>query len=204
MAKRLYTIGYSGFQNVSDFIETLKSYGVQIVIDVRSSPFSAHFEAYNKDRLSVELKKNGLYYFNYARQFGARQDNPQFYKNGRLDFEIFSHSAQFLDGVSSVENSNGVIAFMCAEKHPSDCHRAIMVARAFSLRGYSITHIKPGGITLTQHDIDEELLQKYFPNRDQAALPGFGAESYSNDDDYIRAAYILRNDEIGFKLEDLK
>ncbi len=204
MAKKLYTIGYSGFPEIADFISTLKHYGVQLLIDVRSSPFSAYFEQYNKDRLDYELKNAGINYRNYARQFGARQENRAFYKNGRLDFETFSRSEQFLEGVSVVENSPCVIAFMCAEKHPSECHRAIMVTRAFSLQGHEITHIKPNGITLSQRDIDEELLQKYFPDRNQVALPGFGDENEKNEDEYIREAYALRNDEIGFKQEDLK
>lgn len=204
MAKALYTIGYSGFTEVADFIKTLKQYGVQILIDVRSSPYSAYFDNYNKDRLSIALKDNGIFYANYAKQFGARQENVAFYKNGRLDFDTFTKSEQFLEGVANVEKSNGVIAFMCAEKHPTECHRAIMVARAFSLRGHSITHIKPDGITLTQEDIDYELLQKYFPDRNQEMLPGFGEYDNMGEKEYIHEAYVKKNDEIGFRLEDLK
>ena len=134
MAKQLFTIGYSGFPVIHDFVQALKEYGIQVLIDVRSNPFSAYYEDYNKDKLNCILPKNGIYYFNYARQFGARQEDVSFYKNGRLDFELFSKSKQFLDGVHEVEKSDAVIAFMCAEKHASECHRAILVARAFSDR----------------------------------------------------------------------
>ena len=106
-----------------------------------------------------------------------------------------------MEGIRSVEKSAASIAFMCAEKHPSECHRAILVAKAFSDRGHEITHLKPGGITLSQHDIDNELLEKYFPDRAQASLFD---EDNKSEQEYIDLAYKMRNDEIGFKLEDLQ
>ncbi len=201
MAKRLFTIGYAGFQDVNDFILSLKRNGIQILIDVRSAPYSTYYEPYNKENLSVLLKDNGIYYTNYARQFGARQEDRSFYKNGRLDFEKFSESDQFLDGVKSVEKSNATIAFMCAEKRPNECHRAILVAKAFSDRGYEITHIMPNDEFVSQHDVELELLEKYFPNRDQSSL--FDDDNLT-EEEYISKAYKLCNDEIGFKLEDLQ
>ena len=201
MAKRLFTIGYAGFPDINDFISALKENGIQILIDVRSTPYSAYYEAYNKDSISRALKEHGIYYANYARQFGARQENRSFYKNGGLDFEIFSKSDQFLDGVKSVEKSNAVIAFMCAEKKPSECHRTILVAKALSDRGHEITHIMPNGESVSQQDVEQELLEKYFPNREQTSLFDDGNLS---EEEYIAKAYKLRNDEIGFKLEDLQ
>lgn len=201
MAKQLYTIGYSGFPTSDDFVRELNKYGVQILIDVRSSPYSAYYSAYNKEPLSAKLKDNNIYYYNYARQFGARQEDTSFYKNGRLDFATFSKSPQFLDGVRSVEKSNAVIAFMCGEKHPSECHRSILVARAFSDRGHEIVHIKPNNETLTQHDVETELVETYFPNRAQKSL---FEEDNLTEEEYIAEAYKRRNDEIGFKLEDLE
>ena len=143
---------------------------------------------------------------NYARQFGARQNNPAFYKpfgnNGqsvyKLDFETFAKSEQFLDGVRRVEKSNAVIAFMCAEKHPSECHRSILVTRAFSDRGYDIIHIEPGGKTETQKDIENELVEKYFKQ-----LSLFDSFNMTEAERIIEA-YRKRNEEIGYKLEDLR
>lgn len=201
MAKQLYTIGYSGFPNIEEFVRVLQTHGIQILIDVRSSPYSAFFSAYNKEPLSQKLKENNIFYCNFARQFGARQENHSFYKNGRLDFEEFSKSEQFLDGVKSVENSSAIIAFMCSEKHPSECHRTILVAKAFSERGYEILHIKPNNEILSQKDIEHELLETYFPDREQRSL--FDEDS-KTEAEYIAEAYRKRNDEIGFKERDLK
>ena len=200
MAKELYTIGYAGFPSTQDFLNALKQYGVQILVDVRSSPFSAYYADYNKDVLGEFLKGNGILYFNYAKQFGARQEDNAFYRKGRLDFNVFSHSEQFLDGVRKIDASNAVVAFMCAEKKPSECHRTILVAKAFSDRGQQVTHILSNGESMTQRDVDLELLETYFPNRAQASL---FEETDKPEEEYIAEAYRLRNDEIGFKWEDL-
>ena len=200
MAKRLFTIGYAGFLDVNEFIQVLERNEIEILIDVRSTPFSAYHTDYNKDALSSLLKEHGIYYANFARQFGARQENRAFYRNGRLDFETFSKSPQFLDGINSVEKSNANIAFMCAEKKPSECHRTILVARAFSDRGYEITHLMPDDESITQKDVEQELLEKYFPDRAQVSLFD---EDYKTEEEYIAEAYKKRNDEIGFRLEDL-
>lgn len=201
MAKELYTIGYAGFPNTQDFLDALKRYEAQILIDVRSSPFSNYYAAYNKDALSDLLRAQGIYYFNFAKQFGARQENTEFYRNGRLDFETFSRSDQFLDGVRKVDASNAVVTFMCAEKKPSECHRTILVARAFSDKGQEVKHIMPNGETMTQRDVERELLETYFPNRAQASI---FEEMNKSEEEYIAEAYRLRNNEIGFKLEDLR
>lgn len=55
MAKQLFTIGYSGFPDADEFVRELKKYGVQIVIDVRSSPYSAYYSAYNREPLSTKF-----------------------------------------------------------------------------------------------------------------------------------------------------
>ena len=195
----IYTIGYSGFQ-VDEFISTLKRNGVNALIDVRSEPYSAYHHDYDKETLSQNLRKNHIYYRNYAKEFGARQENHGFYKNGRLDFDSFSKSPQFQSGVSKIvegANQGFTFAFMCAEKDPLQCHRAILVAKAFSDMGFSVKHVVPvdGKIEIeTQQNLEDEMIDCYFP-------PMFRNESKEA---LLADAYRRKNDEIGFKLEDLK
>ena len=56
------------------------------------------------------------------------------------------------------------------------------------------------GETMTQEDIETELVETFFPNRAQKSLFD---EDNMTESEYIAAAYKLRNDQIGFKLEDL-
>ena len=201
MENTIYTIGYTGFA-IEDFIDTLKSHNINVVIDVRSSPYSERYPDYNKNAIEPKLKENGIYYRNYISEFGARQDNVKFYSDeGCLDFVLFAQSEQFLSGVEKIKNSvtKGYnIVLLCAEKEPIQCHRTILVARAFSDLGYNIVHLMPGNQTKTQKQIEQELLNKYFPNRGQMTL---FTSSVMSDEECLVEAYKIQNKKIGYKLE---
>lgn len=201
MPNILYTIGYAGF-SIDEFIATLKKHQINVIIDVRSSPYSEYYIDYNKECLENRLKTENIYYRNYAKEFGARQECRDYYNtNGYLDFEMFSKSPVFQAGVlklcSSVQKGF-TIALMCAEKRPIDCHRAILVARAFYEKGYEVIHICPEDILLTQEEIHAQLLDCYYPNRDQ-----FSFFRQATDDSLLLSeAYKKRNAEIGYRLEE--
>lgn len=198
MEYTIYTIGYAGFSKDA-FIEELKKYGISVLVDVRSSPFSSYHQEYNRDLLEPVLKSNKIYYRNYAKEFGARQDDAKLYSPaGYLDFEKVAKSDHFQSGLLRLCNSmkQGYIpALMCAEKNPLDCHRAILVSRAFHEQGCNVIHILPENKSCSQDDLNEALLEKYFPNRDQISMFG-----NSEEDDLIKEAYKKRNSEIGYRM----
>ena len=201
MVNTVYTIGYSGF-SIDDFVTTLKKHNISLVVDVRSSPYSSYFPEYNRDSLEIFLKMHGIYYRNYASEFGARQSNQKYYcKEGYLDFEVFSKSEPFLQGLKKLCNSmkqNYTFALMCAEKDPICCHRTILVARAFFERGYHVVHLLINGSTITQEEINTRLIEKYYPTRDQMTF----FETVQDDDTLLKTAYKKQNAEIGYRLEE--
>jgi hypothetical protein len=87
-------------------------------------------------------------------------------------------------------------AFMCAEKDPIDCHRSIMISKTFSDNGYGILHLIPDNEPASQFDIEERLLNKYFPDRDQLSI---FLEQKSNTE-LISEAYRKRNADIGYHI----
>ena len=197
--KEIYTIGYSGFA-VDDFIGVLKNYNVTCLVDVRSLPKSAHFKDFNKENISRVLKLNNILYRNYVKEFGARQTDEKFYTNGVLDFSKFSLSEQFLDGVKKIEAGMELgytFAFMCAEKRPENCHRCILVARKFHQLNYEVRNIIANGKFIGQNEVEEILLDKYFPNRNQLSL--FGEP---NRKEMIDQCYSKKNLEIGYRMEE--
>lgn len=197
--KEIYTIGYSGFA-VNDFIKVLKRYNVTCLVDVRSLPKSAHFKDFNSENISRVLRTNDILYRNYVKEFGARQTDEKFYTNGVLNFEKFSLSEQFLDGVRKIEAGMELgytFAFMCAEKRPENCHRCILVARKFHQLGYEVRNIIANGKFISQNEVEEILLDKYFPNRNQFSL--FGEP---NQKEMIEQCYSKKNLEIGYRMEE--
>lgn len=88
-------------------------------------------------------------------------------------------------------NQGYCIVFMCAEKAPCDCHRSTLVARDLLKRGYKVWHILWDGTLQSQEELEEELINRYFPYRDQVNLFEVEEPMY-----YIDRAYELRSNEI--------
>lgn len=197
---QIFTIGYTAFPNPSDFVATLKQHNISCVIDVRSYPVaSSFFATYSKDLLEPLLKKQDIVYRNYAKEFGARQENRAYFmKDGCLDFGQFVKSDEFLSGFQKIEKilqSNHNFALMCAEKDPIDCHRTIMIGRALDLLGFDVCHILADGSLSSQRDIDERLLKIY--HLDEANL-------FQTRDELICEAYVCKNIQIGYRGKEEK
>ena len=199
-AQTIYTIGYSGFK-IEDFCDILLDFNISAVIDVRSQPFSAHFKDYDRDALAHTLQINRIHYRNYAREFGARQTEPQYLSPaGYLDFEKFAQSAAFLSGTRKLMDSMAQgyrFVLMCAEEDPTQCHRAAMVSRTFAEAGYDVQHILPHGICLSQSVFESQLIARYIPDGGQLQL--FNAELPQDDEELLRLAYRRCNEEIGWR-----
>lgn len=196
----IYTIGYSGF-TIENFVKTLQHYKISCLIDVRSMPKSIYFTDFNKSNLTAVLNNHNIIYRNYAEEFGARQLDEEYYTDDVLDFEKFAKSPQFLAGVQKIEAGmklNYSFVLMCAEKRPEDCHRNIMIARQFHLRGYEVRNILEDGTYIKQDMVENILLNKYFSHRDQLSL----FEELS-EEEMIEQSYQKRNREIGYRLESV-
>lgn len=196
----LYTIGHT-HHTINRFLELLDKYKVDYLMDVRSVPYSRYAEQFNREALKNIMDKTSVKYVFMGNYFGARQQNTDLYnKAGYLDFEKVRNYQPFVMRVDNIilglEKGNN-IALMCTEKHPIDCHRAILIARAFELKGISIKHILEDGSCLTQYELNQNLLDMYFPRRNQMSL--FEATT-ETDEEYLIEAYRLRNKEIGYHL----
>ena len=136
--------------------------------------------------------------------FGARQTERELYnEKGYLDFEKVAESEHFNAGMNNVIlglKEGNRIAIMCLEKDPIDCHRAIMVARAFDKNGVSVGHILADGSMQTQKELDIRLADRYFPDRAQLSI--FNYKDDVSDEKYIAEAYRKRNEEIGYRLDN--
>lgn len=198
--KEVFTIGYTGFK-IDEFIKVLKEYKINSLIDVRSNPISKFYEEYNQKNLERVLISNRIIYRNYKNEFGARQENTKYYKNGYLDFNMYTKSNSFLEGIRKIEAGiklNYTFVLMCAEKDPSTCHRNIMVAREFYKLGYYVKNILSDGSYESQESIEKRLVERYFPDRNQMTL-------FSENipwQQMVNKSYDLRNSEIGYRIDE--
>lgn len=200
---KLYTIGHS-VHSINQFIGLLKKHAIDCVIDVRSTPYSKFTPQYNINEIKTILRNNKMFYIFMGEEFGARRSEKSLYDyNGLLDFERVIKCNLFQLGVERVKNGldKGYnIALMCTEKDPIDCHRSILVGRAFNDENFDVLNIHEDGSTETQSELKERLLDFYFPNRNQTSI--FDVLEVEKDKkELIQESYRLRNKDIAYKLE---
>jgi uncharacterized protein (DUF488 family) len=194
-AKRLYTIGHSTHE-INYFIDLLDTYNINCVVDVRTLAASRFNPQYNKSALSVSLKDHKITYIHMPQEFGARHTDPALLTNGRVDFDKVRKSESFRKGVERVRhgvNKGFAIALMCAEAEPLECHRFSLISVALRDE-FEIVHILKDKSSITQLDLEGELLKKY----KKKMLTSDLFQSAHTYDERLKAAYKLQNDEIGF------
>ncbi len=148
------TIGHSS-HTIERFVDLLKAGGVNVLVDVRSTPWSRRFPQFGKDRLAKTLAEAGIDYVHEGAALGGKPGAGGSYDDlaARPDF------AAALDRVTA-RAGQAVLCLMCAEKEPLDCHRTVLVSRRLAERGVAIKHLLADGGTRSHAEIEEVLLGK--------------------------------------------
>ncbi len=194
-----YTVGHSN-HDINHLIRLLEANGVNCLVDVRSSPYSKFTPQFNKEFLEKALKERNILYVYLGDKLGGRYRDPKFlFSNGIVDYNKVVQDEDFCIGVNKVITniSKGlVIALMCAEKNPLDCHRFLLVARALSRKSITVKHILEDGNFILNEDLERLLLRKYKNDTDQISFLQENSPEKSLDE-----AYQKRNQEVGFVAE---
>jgi uncharacterized protein (DUF488 family) len=80
----VYTIGHSNITQES-FIEILKSFKIQLVVDVRSSPYSKYVPYFNRENINKSLKENSIRYLFLGNYLGGKPKDEKYYKDDKVD-----------------------------------------------------------------------------------------------------------------------
>ncbi len=159
--REVLTIGHSSHP-IEHFLALLHGAGVTAVADVRSAPHSRHVPQFNHDALKAALRGAGIAHVYLGKELGGRPQNKQQYRDGVADYEKIAATEAFQAGLRRVLDGAAThrVALMCAEQHPLDCHRCLLVGRALAARGAHVRHILPDGALASQADIEAELLRR--------------------------------------------
>lgn len=158
----LFTIGCSSY-NVEYLIRRLKQNEINVIVDVRSVPYSKHTPQYNADVLKKVLQRNHILYMDFSKEFGARRDEKEVYVNNQVSFERVMELPIFGKGVERIKKgleSKYRIALMCTEKDPEKCHRFSLVARGIEKKANICSmHILADGTAVSKENIENRLLE---------------------------------------------
>ena len=210
MAKQtLYSVGHSN-QTIESFLEEISAFGVNCIVDVRSTPYSKFTPQFNAEALGAFLRRHGIAYLPFGNEFGARRTDAVD-ANGQVDFDMAAKTEAFAHGVERIKmglQRGFHIAFMCSEAHPLECHRFALVSRYFDEHGYEVIHILNKEQSATHQSLLQTLIKEYVKkgtvkDHRQQSLDLFADEedepSEYTYEDQVRATYRKKNDEIGYK-----
>jgi uncharacterized protein (DUF488 family) len=195
MNNMLYTVGHSNHP-IEKFIELLRVNKITAIGDVRSHPYSRYCPQYSQDALKISLRQHRIAYAFLGKEFGARSEDPSCYKDGKVQYERLAALSIFAEGVKRV--LEGVkryhIAFMCAEKDPLSCHRALLVGRYFFEQSMPISHIHADASLESHEELELRLLKV-------CKLPE--GDLFKSRSDYLRDAYLIQGDRVAYQDESM-
>lgn len=163
MKETVFTIGHSTHR-IEKFINLLVRNRINVVADVRSSPYSRFNPQFNRKPLSASLRESGIKYVFLGEEFGARSSDRSCYVDGKVQYERLASTQSFRTGVDRVRvgvERGYRMALMCAEKDPLDCHRTVLVARNLERDGFKIIHILSDGSTETHEEATDRLVKDF-------------------------------------------
>lgn len=202
----IYTIGHSNY-STERLIDMLRTFNINCVVDIRAIPYSKYNTHFNKEVIQETLVNANFIYIYMAKEFGAKRDNKISYNElGYCDFEKVIEEDDFKNGIQRLKDGckKGYnIALMGARQEPIRCHRGILVGRVLEREGFNVKHILDDYSIAYQSDIEQNILEKYFENRNQLTIDALLLGEKS-DKDMIAEGYRLANKEIGYRLEKLK
>ena len=142
----VFTVGHSTLP-IEDFVNLLRTYGIETVVDVRTVPRSRRNPQFNSDALPEELAPHGIEYVALPGLGGLRRPHKDSANGGwrNLSFRGYAdymQTPEFERGIElliDVPPSRQTV-IMCAEAVPWRCHRSL-IADALTARGIGVEHI---------------------------------------------------------------
>ncbi|MCM4155715.1 DUF488 domain-containing protein [Gramella sp. AN32] len=144
--KKVWTIGHST-RSFEEFIEILRSFQIEQVIDIRRYPGSRKFPQFNKEDLKKSLAIDMISYTHLEILGGRRKPDPKSKNSiwrhpsfrGYADYmgtENFKAGFRELKELVQQKSS----AIMCSEAVWWSCHRS-MISDALKVEGWKVMHI---------------------------------------------------------------
>jgi uncharacterized protein (DUF488 family) len=165
----IWTIGHSNhsFERLG---ELLRGEAIEVVVDVRSYPYSRIAPQFNREELDGALARIGVRYRFLGEELGGRPAREEDYdEQGHARYDRMAEQPAFRAAVGQLvsECQERRVALMCSEGWPQECHRRLLVGKVLSEHGVQLRHILPTGVveqedsvSLTPEDAQESLFNE--------------------------------------------
>ncbi len=194
--RSVFTIGHSNHES-DVFVALLRKHGVNVVVDVRSAPYSRYLPHFNKEFLTDSLQKIGIRYDFQGKELGGQPSDRAYYDaDGRIMYHALAETDAFKHGIERTLASAAAdrIALTCSEKEPLDCHRTLLISQVLVKRGVALAHIRADGHLESHDDAMNRLLDSF-------ELP-YNGDLFRSREAVIDDAVARRAQRVGARLRD--
>ncbi len=145
----VFTIGHST-HDVATFQKLLTDNAIEVVVDVRSAPYSRHVPQFNKKDAQAAIVDAGVKYIFMGDSIGGKPTDSEFLDlSGKVIYSKLAASKVFQHGLNRLAKGlqgGWLIALMCSEENPLKCHRHLLIANELELKkDISVWHIRSDG-----------------------------------------------------------
>ena len=156
----LWTIGHSN-HSIERFLELLRSNQIDVVVDVRSQPYSAYQGHFSQALLRRFLEDAGFRYLFLGKELGGRPPEPELYDDeDHVLYGELAKTERFTRGLARLVKGTSTyrVAMMCSEEDPSTCHRRLLITRALdeSDAPVTVTHIRGNGELVDESEMSRD------------------------------------------------
>lgn len=144
--KTIFTIGHSNHP-FEEFLEMLKAFEIETLVDIRRYPGSRKYPHFNKDHLEKSLPEKEIQYLHYEDLGGRRKVKPDSHNTAwRLDsfrgYADYMETDSFKKAIEKLEilAKEKRVAYMCSEAVWWSCHRSL-VSDYLKNEGWNVQHI---------------------------------------------------------------
>ncbi len=143
----IFSIGHSN-QSIETFFALLRQHEIEVLVDVRSSPYSKYVPHFNSNALAAATEQVEIKYIFMGQELGGRPDEDEFYDiDGRVLYKRVAESSLFLRGIQRLKDVGRAsrTALMCSEEDPATCHRHLLIGHVLTKQGINLLHIRGDG-----------------------------------------------------------
>ena len=154
----LWTIGHSNHA-LDVFLDLLTQGRIEVLADVRSSPYSRYAVQFNRESLRPALQNRSIEYRYFGDRLGGRIDDPNCYDEaGHVLYDRVAALPAFRQAIEELLAAAGKarLAILCGEEDPTDCHRRLLVGRVAGRRGAAVMHIRGDGRIQSEEQLAAE------------------------------------------------
>ena len=136
----IYTIGHSNHET-EVFVELLRQHSIELLIDVRSNPYSRYVPQANREPLARALQAAGIAYGWLGDRLGGKPGGVV------VDYDELRARPAFQQGIDRLLAlaAERRTVIMCAEGDHRQCHRHKLITPALLDQAVHVVHIQPDG-----------------------------------------------------------